>query len=69
MGFRDGRVHLQTPSHTPTVFGNENPTTKQEFGLSKKSDLFALLFQPARMSNSRQTSALLQWGFVSALNL
>ena len=69
MGFRDGQVHLQTPSHTPTVFGNENPTTKQEFGLSKKSDLFALLFQPARMSNSRQTSALLQWGFVSALNL
>lgn len=60
---------LANPLPYPYSIWQSTPTIKQEIGLCKESDLFALLFQPEKMSNSRQTSALLQWGLVSALNL
>ena len=51
---------LANPLPHPYSIWQLTPTIKQEIGLCKKSDFFALLFQPARMFKSRQTSALLQ---------
>ena len=45
MGFRDGRVHLQIPYDTPTVFGNQSQPSNRKLDCVK-SLIYSVLGDP-----------------------